>query len=112
MKKNVLPVVFATAVVLVAGCRKDPIKNLTGDEGRIYITKHDDSVSFSSYKTFSIADSVAVVSDNQLQQRALTDVDAAYIDAVKAQLQQQGYTMVDKHQNPDLAITVSRIYNT
>jgi hypothetical protein len=112
MKKNVLPVLIATAVVLFAGCRKDPINNLSGDEGRIYITKHDDSVSFASYSTFSVADSVAVINNNQLEERALTDVDAAYINAVKTQLQQRGYTMVGKNQNPDLGITVSRVYNT
>ena len=112
MKKNVLPVLIATAVVLLAGCRKDPIKNLSGDEGRIYITKHDDSVSFTSYNTFSIADSVAVIDNNQLAEKAVTNVDVAYINAVKTQMQQRGYTLVDKHQHPDLAITVSRIYNT
>lgn len=112
MKKNVLPLFVAAVVVLLAGCRKDPINNLTGDEGRIYITKHDDSVSFTRYNTFSIADSVAVISNNQLERKALTDVDAAYINAVKTQLQQRGYTMVPKDQNPDLAITISRVYNT
>jgi hypothetical protein len=112
MKKNVLPVLIATCVVLLAGCRKDPLDNLSGDEGRIYITKHDDSVSFTSYNTFSVADSVAVISNNQLERRALTDVDDAYINAVKTQLQQRGYTLVDNHQHPDLGITVSRIYNT
>src|SRR5687767_6359497 len=102
MKKNVLPVLIATAVVLFAGCRKDPINNLFGDEGRIYITKHDDSASFTSYNTFSVADSVVVINNNQLAERVLIDVDAAYINAVKAQLQQRGYAMVGKNQNPDL----------
>lgn len=112
MKKKVLPLFAATVVILFAGCRKDPLKHLSGDESRIYITKHDDAVSFTSYNTFSVADSVAVISNNQLEKKALTDADAAYINAVKAQLQQRGYTMVNRDQNPDIGITVSRVYNT
>jgi hypothetical protein len=112
MKNYVLPLVISAAVVLFGSCRKDPINNLSGDEGRIYITKHDDSVSFTSYNTFSIADSVAVVSNDELEERALTDVDAAYINAIKAQMQQRGYTQVSKDQQPDLGIAVSRIYNS
>jgi hypothetical protein len=112
MKNYVLPVLIATAVASLAGCRKDPLNNLSGDEGRIFITKHDDSVSFNSYNTFSIADSVAVISNDRLEEKAVTDVDLAYIDAVKAQMQQRGYSLVGKDQQPDLGITVSRIYNT
>ena len=113
MKKYILPVLMISAtVVVLAGCRKDPINSLTGDEGRIYITKHDDSVNFNAFSTFSIADSVAVISKDKLEEKALTKVDAAYIDAIKTQMQQRGYTLVNKDQQPDLGITVSRIYNT
>jgi hypothetical protein len=112
MKKIVIPVLLATGILALSSCRKDPVKNLSGDEGLIYITKHADSVSFSSFRTFSIADSVAVISNNKLEGKVLTDVDAAYINAIKDQLVQRGYTQVAKNQNPDLGITVSRIYNT
>jgi hypothetical protein len=113
MKSFIVPVlVAATGILVMSSCKKDPLKNLSGDESRIYITQHSDSVSFSSFHTFSIADSVAVISNNQFQGRSVTDVDTAYINAVKLQMQRQGYTLVNKNQSPDLAITVSRIYNT
>jgi hypothetical protein len=112
MKNYVLPVLIATAVISLAGCRKDPLNNLSGDEGRIYITKHDDSVNFNAYSTFSIADSVAVISNGHLEEKATTNVDMAYINAVKTQMQARGYSLVMKDQQPDLGITVSRIYNT
>jgi len=112
MKKIVVPMLLATGLLALASCKKDPIKNLEGDEGLIYITKHSDSVNYSSFHTFSIADSVAVISNNKLEGRVLTDVDAAYINAVKDQLVQRGFTQVAKNQNPDLGITISRIYNT
>jgi len=113
MKSFIVPVLFtATGLLVMSSCKKDPLKNLSGDESRIYITQHSDSVSFNSFHTFSIADSVAVISNNQLQGKSVTDVDTAYINAVKLQMQQRGYTLVAKNQNPDLIITVSRIYNT
>jgi hypothetical protein len=112
MKKIVITVLVATGILAMTSCRKDPVKNLSGDEGLIYITKHSDSVSFSSFRTFSIADSVAVINNNKLEGKVRTDVDAAYINAVKEQLVQRGYTLVNKNQNPDLGITISRIYNT
>ena len=112
MKKIIVTVLMAAGLLAFTSCKKDPVKNLQGDEGQIYITKHADSVNFGSFHTFSIADSVAVISNNQLQGKVLTDVDAAYINAVKAQLVQRGYTQVSRNQSPDLGITVSRIYNT
>jgi hypothetical protein len=112
MKNIVVPMLLATGLLALTSCKKDPIKNLEGDEGQIYITKHSDSVNFSSFHTFSIADSVAVISNNRLEGKVLTDVDAAYINAVKTQLVQRGFTQVAKNQNPDLGITISRIYNT
>jgi hypothetical protein len=111
--KNILLTISAAAVVgLLGSCSKEPLNNLTEDESRIYITNHDSTASFNSYKTFSIVDSVSVISNNKLEGKAITGYDAAVIDAVKSRLQQQGYTLVSKNQSPDLGINVSRIYNT
>lgn len=112
MKKIVIAVLVASGMLAFTSCRKDAVKNLEGDEGQIYITKHSDSVNFSSFRTFSIADSVAVISNNRLEGKVKTDVDAAYINAVKDQMVQRGYTQVSREQNPDLGINISRIYNT
>lgn len=112
MKRIVIAALLTTGVLAMTSCRKDPVKNLEGDEGLIYITKHSDSVNFGTFRTFSIADSVAVISNNQLEGKVRTNVDAAYIDAVKSQLVQRGYTQVGRDQNPDLGVAISRIYNT
>jgi hypothetical protein len=112
MKNFVVPVLMITGVLALSSCRKDPAKNLSGDETLIYITQHSDSVSFNSFHTFSIADSVAVISNNQYYGKTATGVDSAYINAVTMQMQQHGYTLVNREQTPDLAVTVSRIYNT
>src|ERR1043165_6654803 len=112
MKYIVVTVLWAAGLLALTSCKKDPVKNLQGDEGQIYITKHADSVNFGSFHTFSIADSVAVINNNRYQGKVITDVDSAYINAVKNQLVQRGYTQVSREQSPDLGITISRIYNT
>jgi hypothetical protein len=112
MKKILIAVCCAATLIYVSGCAKEPLNNLTETEGRIYITNHDASASFGSYQTFSIADSVAVIENNQFVARAITAVDAAYIDAVKNEMQQRGYTLVGRDENPDLAINVNRVFNS
>ncbi len=96
----------------LSSCTKDPLENLTQEESRIYVTNYDTTVSFSNYKTFRIADSVAVIQNNQLQGRERTSVDAQFINAVVSVLQQRGYVRVNNGQSADLGVTISAITNT
>jgi len=93
------------------GCTKEPLNNLTQEESRIYVTNSDSTVNFSSFKTYSISDSVVVL-DNGTAYRDLTPLDQAYIDAVNKYMQQRGYVKVNKSSNPELGIDVNRIYST
>ena len=97
---------------LLTNCTKDPIKNLNTDESRIYITNYDTAVSFNNYKTFKLADSVAIIENNQLKGRERTSLDAQFVDAIANALQQRGYTRVANNQSADLAVTISAITNT
>lgn len=108
--KNALWVSIA-AMVALASCSKDPLANLTAEESRIYITDHDSTKDFTNFKTFSISDSVAVVNNGQ-PSKQLNETDQAFIDAVKGEMQNNGYTLVNKGSSPDLGINVTRIYNT
>lgn len=101
-----------SAIVLATGCAKDPIKNMSEADSRIYITHRDSTANFAAYHSFSIADSVAVIDNGHLAGMALTDVDTAFIAAVRNMMEQRGYTLVGRNDNPDLGINVSRIYNT
>jgi hypothetical protein len=106
--------ILASAVTFMfafAGCTKEPLANLTEEESRIYITNYDASANFSGYRTFSISDSVAVINDGQSTKQA-NAADLAFTNAVKQQMQARGYVLVDRSSNPDLAVNVSRIYNT
>lgn len=103
--------VICSVILILSACTKDPLKNLSDEESRIYITQRDSTVNFTSFKTFSIADSVAYINNNQVVTR-FSDVDRQFIIAVRNQMQQRGFTQVAKNLKPDLGITVSRIYNT
>lgn len=104
--------VAIAAVATASSCTKDPMNNLSGEEGRIYITNRDSAVSFSNYKTYSISDSVFVVDNNQAAGPQTTATDLQLLAAVRAGLESQGYTRVARTQSPDLGVNVSRLYNT
>ena len=104
-------VVIGVIILLSSGCRKDPLKDLSDQESRVYITQRDSTVNFSSFNTFSIADSVAYINNQQLVTR-FTAVDSLFISAVKNQMIARGFVLVPRNQNPDLGITISRIYST
>jgi hypothetical protein len=58
-----------------------------------------------------MADSIAVIVNNQLQSRERSGGDAQFIDAVASALQQRGYARVND-QAADLGVTISSITNT
>lgn len=102
---------LSVTLFFLASCKKEPLNQLTQAESRIYISSYDSAANFSSFKTYNIADSVAVIRDGS-SSKQLTAVDQAYIDAVNKYMQQKGYTLVGKDQNPDIGININRIYNT
>src|SRR3954463_13677648 len=88
--------------VFISSCSKDPLKDMTDEESRIYVTNRADSVDFSTYSTFSIADSVAVISNAGANERALTDYDKKLIADVSAAMVAKGYKLVSRTAKPDL----------
>jgi len=99
-------------IIAFGSCRKDPLNNLTNDESRIYISNYDTTANFSSYTTFSIVDSVDVIEDNQLTGREKSPFDSTVVSTIGAILKQRGYQQVSRESSPDLAVNVSRVYNT
>lgn len=99
-------------LVLMSSCTKDPLGNLTEEESRIYITNRDDNANFSTYKTYSIPDSVYVVDNNSFRGGQATAWDLQALAAVRAAMESRGYTRVARNQSPDLGINVTRLYNT
>jgi hypothetical protein len=112
MKTGMLSLIASVSLfILVTGCTKDPLKHMTEDESRIYITNHDSTVNFTNFRTFSVADSVALVYNNKSGGKDQSSYDLALIAALKAAMIKQGYTLVDRESNPDLALGVTVISN-
>lgn len=111
-KISLLTIGALLGITLLNSCKKDPLNNLSNDESRIYITNYDTTANFSSYATFSIADSVAVIQDNQFAGRQKNGFDSTVINAISQLMQQRGYQLVTNKESPNLAIDVSRVYNT
>jgi len=109
--KTIFLISAGALLLATTACTKNAADRLSDDESRIYITNHDETAAFTSYSTFSIADSVALIDNNQFTKRERTPFDAQLIDAFVAQMQQKGYTRVAANANPDLGITVNRVYN-
>jgi hypothetical protein len=107
-----LALISLTTIMTVSSCRKDPLNNMTEEESRIYITNHDSTVNFNTYKTYSIADSVTLIDNSQFAGREATSWDQQVIGAVQSALNARGYVKVDRSENPDLGVNVSRVYNT
>jgi len=113
MKKYILPVAgFFILTLALVGCSKDPLRDMTEEESRIYITNRDSSANFGLFNTFSISDSVSVISNNHLEGRETSDLDRLYVNAVRKELTDRGFKEVPRSSNPDLGINVSRIYNS
>lgn len=95
----------------LSSCQKDAFEDMTQEESRIYITQQAPGTNFKNYQTFSIADSVVVVDGNNTHWEPAT-AEAGFIEAFKSQMQSRGYVYVDRSQNPDLGLQVSRILQT
>ena len=111
MKRSLIVCVSALSIFLTQ-CTKEPLNHLTNEESRIYISNYDTTVTFSNYKTFRLADSVANIQNNQLYSKTHSDLDAQMIAAVRNALTQRGFTEAAVGQPADLGVTVSTITNT
>ena len=103
---------MVTTIGVLSSCTKDPLKNLSEDESRIYITNRDSTINFSSYKTYSIADSVLVIDNGRVAGKQANAWDAQMISAIQNAMNARGFVKVARTQNPDLGINVSRVFNT
>lgn len=107
-----MSVTLSVITLVFSSCCKEPLKNVTAEEARIYITNYDSATDFKNFKTFSIVDSVTLIRNNSLQSKAVSSYDVKVLTAVKSAMQQKGFTLVQKNAQPDLGINVSRITNT
>ncbi len=95
-------------LVYFSSCFKSPLNDLSNEEGRVYITNRDESAVFTSYKTFSIVDSVLIYNNNGASAQLTAD-DIALLNSIKSQMQSRGYILENKNDSPHLGINVTKI---
>lgn len=109
MKRIVISLMLAAvAMVTISSCTKDPLNDMSYEDSRVYVTQKNDSVDFSSYSTFYIADSVAVINGN-MSKKAYSPNDSSYIAATVKYLTAAGYTQTQDSSHADMGVTVNRI---
>jgi hypothetical protein len=101
--------ILCGGAMLWQGCRKDPLNHLSNEESRIYITQYDTLAKFTTYKTFSVSDSVALLINGQNVGMELGTVENAFIQSLDSAMEKAGYTLVPRESSPDLAINLTHI---
>jgi hypothetical protein len=107
-----LGLIASGLLVILGSCRKEPLNNLSTSDTRIYITQFDSTATFSSYSTFSVSDSVAVLQNGQSVGMERTAADSLFIQAFTSAMQTAGYTLVTKEQSPNLGINLTHVINS
>jgi hypothetical protein len=99
--------------LVFSSCRKDVYDDLSEQEARVYITRHDSTANFSSYATFRVADSVNIIQNGQLARRSFIAYDSSLVAAVRMMMTQRGYQQqAGTTVKPDIGVNVARIVNT
>lgn len=98
------------AGLLLSSCSDSPVSDLTYEETHVFFTNRDKDINFSDYKSFSIVDSVYVIS-NQGEGTSLSETDRSMINRLIQNMQQMGYEYVGPNDDPDVGITVQIVDN-
>jgi hypothetical protein len=102
---------FAVLVLLAASCHKEPYPKDSDNEYLVYTSPSED-VTFTSYKTFYLADSLLVIGQSEKPEYSQSDNAMALIDKVRVNMERLGYVYAPSDQDADLGIQVTYIIKT
>jgi len=103
---------LTTLSVGLVACDRDPVDDLSPEDSQVFITNHDRTVNFATFKTFAIVDSVTILSNERDARPSATSRDLALIARIAENLRNRGYVQVARTEKPDLGLNVSIISNT
>ena len=110
MKRLFLPAVLLMAIYL-QGCIKEPDYDELSSNF-VVISNTDSLAKFSSYNTYYISDSVAIINSDGVDTIRKDQYTQQLVDAVKKNMSQRGYTFVPKSLKPDLGMNLGVAKNT
>lgn len=113
MKLTIKIFMAIVMVSVITSCRKNPVNNLTVNDSWVYISSGEGNADFNSFQTFTIPDSVILISNRQGSNNYETNTLArSMVAAVRSKLEDRGFIATSKNNNPDIGVSVSRIDNT
>lgn len=108
MKKIVF---FAMMVLLAAACHREPFPQ-DGDNEYLVYTSPSKDVTFASYQTFDLADSLLIIGQTDKPVYSQSDAALALIQAVRTNMENYGYIYTPENPDADLGIQLTYIIKT
>ena len=108
MKKIIF---FATIALLAAACHVEPYPQDSDNEYLVYTSPGKD-ITFSSFKTFDLVDSLLVIGESQKPEYSQSDNALALIQQVRVNMEKLGYIYTPSNPDADLGIQMTYIIKT
>lgn len=106
MNQRSFLLLFFSAGLVLMGCSKDPISDLSLEDTQVFITNRAKGTDFKQFETFSIVDSVTLI-QNSGSGKILQDPDKEMFKNIIARMIQLGYRQVLPTEKPDVGINVT-----
>ena len=103
MKKIIF---FATIALLAAACHVEPYPQDSDNEYLVYTSPGKD-ITFSSFKTFDLVDSLLVIGESQKPEYSQSDNALALIQQVRVNMEKLGYIYLPSNPDAQLGIQVT-----
>jgi hypothetical protein len=113
MKTKILLLILGTGLLVVSACTKYPPTDSRLTEDLAIFTQYSDTMHFNLYKTFSISDTVGVITDNNNDPTQVVNANTeALVNQIKKDMANRGFVLVSRNQNPDFGFNIVYFKNT
>ena len=102
---------FASLAILATACHKEPTPQDADNELLVYTSPSKD-VTFTSYKTFDLVDSLLIIGQSDKPVYSQTDNALALIQEVRTKMENLGYIYTPSNPDADLGIQMTFIIKT
>jgi len=102
---------FASLAILATACHKEPTPQDADNELLVYTSPSKD-VTFTSYKTFDLVDSLLIIGQSDKPVYSQSDNALALIQQVRTNMEKLGYIYTPSNPDADLGIQMTYIIKT
>lgn len=102
---------FSALALLVAACHKEPYPKDSDNEYLVYTSPGKD-VTFTSFRTFDLADSLLVIGQSEKPEYSQSNNALALIQQVRVNLEKLGYIYTPDNPDADLGVQMTFVIKT